>query len=118
ATAAARASVPLAVSSLAAGAVLVLAVAHHRRSDRAHALAIAAALVAVADLALVHGSLNPTAPRALLDTPPPVAAAIEGPGPTRVHVFDYAFRLLGKTYRRKEPAAVAPDPAAGIGPKL
>src|SRR5262249_56499537 len=110
ATAAARASVPLAVSSLAAGAVLVLAVAHHRRSDRAHALAIAAALVAVADLALVHGSLNPTAPRALLDTPPPVAAAVEGPGPTRGPVFHYPFPLLGQTYRRQEARGRGPAP--------
>src|SRR5262249_50703055 len=77
-----------------------------------------AASVAVADLALVHAGLNPTAPRALLESPPAITQALHGRGPTRIHVFDYAFRLLGKTYRRKEPAAVPPDPAAGIGPKL
>jgi hypothetical protein len=108
----------LALSSLAGGAVLALAVALRRGTDRVRVPLTAAALVAVADLVLVHGSLNPTAPRAVLDAPPAVAAAIDTPGPTRVHAFDYAFRLLGKTYRRKEPAAVPPDPAAGIGPKL
>jgi hypothetical protein len=108
----------LAMSSLAAAAVLVVAVTLRGANDRQRALVAAAAGVAVADLVLVHGSLNPTAPRALLDAPPAVVAAIEGPAPTRIHAFDYAFRLLGKTYRRTEPAAVPPDPAAGIGPKL
>jgi len=54
---------------------------------------------AVADLALAHAGLNPTAPRGTFTPPPPVVQAIGTGSPVRLFVFDYSD-VVGKPYRR------------------
>jgi hypothetical protein len=62
------------------------------------AAAAGAAVLVVADLAFAHHDLNPTAPVTTLD-PAPIVSAIRKPD-ARLHVFDYAGRILGRVYRR------------------
>jgi Bacterial membrane protein YfhO len=108
----------LTLTGSACAIVLLLALARSSWPERGPALASAAAVVAVAELVAAHRGLNPTAPRALLDAPPAVTTHLRGPAPIRIYAFDYAFRLVGKSYRRREPVLPRPDPASGFSPKL
>lgn len=101
ASSAAGALVPVAGRLAIAGSLALLmgllAVAFGAGLNSSRAAAAAGILV-LADLALAHHRLNPTAPPALL-APPPILSAIRKPN-ARLHVFDYAGRILGRAYRR------------------
>lgn len=57
-------------------------------------IAVAAAALAVADLAIVHRDLVPVAPAELL-SPPPLARLLKVAGVERVYVYDY-YSIAGK----------------------
>jgi hypothetical protein len=96
-----------------AAAVLALLVARVLSARFAAALAAAAVVLAVADLLVVHRSLNPTAPRELIFRRPAVVSVLRHEGPTRIYVFDYFLHVLGKAPRPRAPTpAAAPELAA------
>lgn len=78
------------------------------RSRRARS---AAATCAVLDLLLAHHGLNPTAPRSLVEEPPPSVRALAGA--PRVYSFEYSGTIVGKSYRRPPASdlfALRPEP--------
>lgn len=76
---------------LAVIGVLLLAFAalRSRRAGWAGATAALVAILAVADLAVAHAKLNPTAPKALFTARPDVLEAIHQQDRNRLHVYDY-----------------------------
>ena len=74
----------LASCALAATGVWILAAYRPRR------WALVAGLLAVADLALVNRSVNPSAPRGLFDRPPPTLALFPESGSPRLFSWDYS----------------------------
>lgn len=101
--------------ALLGGLVLVAAWWARARAQRAVVAATTLLLAGVLDLAAAHASLNPSAPRALLEVEPPLAAELRG---RRVLVFDYvahpglARRLLGRDVAY--PLAADARGAAGL----
>jgi hypothetical protein len=75
----------LASCALAATAVWILGGAPIRRWTT-----VAAGLVAIADLAIVNRSVNPSAPQNLFDRPPPTLALFAGAASPRLFSWDYA----------------------------
>jgi hypothetical protein len=115
-----------ALAAKAAGSVLVaaglgLASLPLLLRDGLH-LARGAALLCLAgiDLGVAHRGLNETAPFVLFATPPAVLSKLPAAseGGTRVHSWDYLARVLGKPYRRVEPAIPAPTAPADVPPAL
>jgi hypothetical protein len=90
----------LGAALLAAGAALLAA--SRLRPPMAASLAGALAL---ADLLQAHAGLNPTAPSALLSSPPEVLGVLARDGASRTYTFDYRVRAAGAPpWRLVEPA--------------
>lgn len=110
----------VAVGGLTAAA-LALGVARTFGLRFAPRLAGALAVLAASDLLLVHGGLNPTAPRELIARRPAVLGGLGAEGPTRIFAFDYFVRVLGKSYSRRappEPRAASPDQPPALAAAL
>ncbi len=94
-------------------AALALLLALPRRGVQPRLAGAAAALVALADLAAAHMSLNATVPARLLVEPPALVDRLRTEDGRRVHIWDYQIlpgtseRLLG----RSDPYRVASAPA-------
>jgi hypothetical protein len=73
-----------------------------RSPGRAGGLTLLAVALAVLDLALVNGRLNPTGPKQLFTQPPPTLKDLDQPDHRRVYVTEYSLvpgkaqRLLGR----------------------
>ena len=61
------------------------------------------------DLGLAHHGLNETAPARWFATPPAVVSHLPSEGFVRVRAWDYLTRVVGKPYRRAEPAVPSPN---------
>jgi hypothetical protein len=103
----------------AAGLVLVALVVcalplRPRNGPRTARLAALAAGIAGLELVASQAGINPTAPRHLFASPPPVVEALRADGGRRVYSFDYVTRVLGKSYRRPEIRLPVPDPGSPL----
>jgi hypothetical protein len=103
----------------AAGLVLVALVVcalplRPRNGPRTARLAALAAGIAGLELVASQSGINPTAPRHLFASPPPVVEALRADGGRRVYSFDYVTRVLGKSYRRPEIRLPVPDPGSPL----
>jgi hypothetical protein len=90
----------LVVAALLSTAATALTLARLRWPQGVHAAAGAVAVLAVAGLSWTHRDLNPTAPADLYEERPPTLNVLEQDRASRIYVFDYSTRVLGKAYRR------------------
>ena len=72
------------------GAVAVMAVLRARRPALAGVLAPVVAVLAAVDLAAAHRNQNPTAPREMLASRPPVLGQVRQDDARRLYVYDYS----------------------------
>jgi membrane protein YfhO len=88
----------LAIATAFAGLALVLALGRRRWEDGRLAFGLGA--LAVLDLVLANGFLNPTTPPGLFVLRPRVLEAMDLSGLRRVHVWEYDPTFPGRAYRR------------------
>jgi hypothetical protein len=90
----------LVVAAVLSTAAAGLALARWRWPQKAHAAAGAVAVLAVAGLSWTHLDLNPTAPADLYGARPAVLKVLQQDRASRIYVWEYHTRVLGKAYRR------------------
>ena len=104
------------IAAAASAGVALLLVARAGPTPRRFATAALMGAV-LADLFHAHHDLNPTLPRAWLETPPEALAVFRADTLPRIYTFEYNARVLGKTYRRpSDEDAFDPRVDAGLTP--
>jgi hypothetical protein len=97
------------MAALGGSAVLLAALAGARAAPLV-------AVLAVADLVVAHGDLNPTAPASVLAARPEVLERIERTPSTRLYVWDYGVRTRTMKSRYDMLPVLAETPSGGPRP--
>jgi len=90
-------------AGLLSTATALLALGRLHWPQRADATARGVAILAVAGLAWVHRDLHATAPAEFYGQRPPIVDVLEKDRASRIYVFEYHSRVIGKAYRRQTP---------------